>query len=273
LATVGVIADVHGNLEALTAVLAALAREGPERVVCLGDLVGYNAEPNECVALIRQRGIDCIAGNHDLMALERLGFERCSMRPEFAIRRTRRALTADSRRFLAALPADRSYQDQAVVLIHGGVDDVCEYVRTPDQVAAGARRLRARYPGARVCFFGHTHEPGVFTVAPDGSVRERPGGAGAVRLPRDQVTFVNPGSVDAARRTRKRAQFAVFDPGEWTVVFHDVGYDHVGAEARAARGGYRMTATDEAAHAARQLLRRGRRRATAVARALLGRRQ
>jgi predicted phosphodiesterase len=271
LATVGVIADVHGNLEALAAVLAALARQWVDRIVCLGDLVGYNAEPNECVALIRQQGIDCIAGNHDLMALERLGFDRCSMRPEFAIRRTRRVLTADTRRFLGALPADRSYEDGALVVIHGGVDDVTEYVRSAEQVAGNARRLRERYPAARVCFFGHTHEPGLFTVAPDGSTSQRAPGPGVERLAREQLTFVNPGSVDAARRDHKQAQFAVFDSRHFTVSFQEVPYDHVEAEAKARRGGYRMTTSDEAAHAARQLVRRGRRRASAVARALLGR--
>ena len=103
--TYGIISDVHGNLEALAAVLAALDRHGVDRIIALGDLVGYNGESNECVEVIRERGIESIAGNHDLIALGRLGTERCAMRPAFTLRRTRRDLTPNSRRFLGGLPS------------------------------------------------------------------------------------------------------------------------------------------------------------------------
>src|SRR5207302_884141 len=87
-----VLADVHGNLSALEAVLGEIDRLGVPRIVCLGDVVGYGAEPNECVAALRARDAGCVAGNHDLIAIRALGFDRCGLAPAHALRRTRAAL-------------------------------------------------------------------------------------------------------------------------------------------------------------------------------------
>src|SRR5262245_57132900 len=78
LARIGLLSDIHGNLAALELVLAALDAAEVDRVVCLGDIVGYNPEANECVATVKERGVAAIAGNHDLIALGRLGFDRCA---------------------------------------------------------------------------------------------------------------------------------------------------------------------------------------------------
>jgi predicted phosphodiesterase len=240
----GIIADVHGNHEALAAALGALDARGVDRIVCLGDLVGYNAEPNECVDLLARRGIEAIAGNHDLIALGRLGFERCADKPAFALRRTRRRLDEATRRFLADLPMIRIYEEAegAIVLVHGGVGDVQEYLHAPRAVVENAARLRARVPSARICFFGHTHSQRAYEILGD-EARELPR-AGALRLPQGRLCFVNPGSVDAARRDQKEAQFAIFDADRWTVSFHAVGYEHEAAEAKARAGGFRMGAAD-----------------------------
>ena len=93
MALYGLLGDLHGNLQALEAVLAALDRRGIARIACVGDLVGYNADPDACVALLEARGAACIAGNHDLIATGRLGFERCSNKAMHALARTRTALS------------------------------------------------------------------------------------------------------------------------------------------------------------------------------------
>ena len=92
MARYGLLADVHGNYEALEAVLAHLRARGVERYACLGDIVGYNADAERCVALVRGHGMEAVAGNHDLIAIGRLGFERCGRRPAHALRRTREVL-------------------------------------------------------------------------------------------------------------------------------------------------------------------------------------
>jgi predicted phosphodiesterase len=265
MSTYGIIADVHGNLEALTAVLAALGRCRVDKVVCLGDLVGYNGESNECVELIGSRNIEAIAGNHDLIALGLLGTERCAMRPAYTLKRTRTALAEATRRSLSALPRTRLYEER-IALVHGGVDDVCEYMTTPARISENASRLTMLHPEARLCFFGHTHVPKLYeltegvwlerAVPPEGDVLGR----------RDRLSFVNPGSVDAARRPTKLAEFAVFDSVRWTIAFHRVPYDHEKAERSAEEKGFRMSRAEEALYTAERWLRRGRR----VAERLLG---
>ena len=101
MAVFGVLGDIHGNREGLVAALDALEANGARRIVCVGDVVGYNADPDECVALVRRRCALTIAGNHDLIGLGRLDFRRCSNKAEYSLRRTRRALARESREWLA----------------------------------------------------------------------------------------------------------------------------------------------------------------------------
>jgi predicted phosphodiesterase len=265
-ATYGLISDIHGNLEALHAVLVHLEREGVDHIVALGDLVGYNANSNECIEIIRARGIDCIAGNHDLIALGRLGFERCAVRPEFTLRRTRRELDAGSRKFLSNLPPVRVYED-SIVLIHGGVDDVQEYMRTANDIARNAATFRARWPRARLCLFGHTHDPVLYQVGPN--VRAVPTEANETPLDREHLTFLNPGSVDAARRNAKLAEVAILDSERWTVRYQRVPYDDQKAERSATEAHYRMTRLDEVVYNARRLARRGSRKAARLVKAAI----
>ncbi|HEY0705184.1 MAG TPA: metallophosphoesterase family protein [Polyangia bacterium] len=235
MALYGLIADVHGNFEALTAVLASLDALRVDRILCLGDLVGYNADADRCVELIADRHIACVAGNHDLIAIGQLGLERCAARPAFALRRTRKTLSSASRRYLADLPLSRVEED--LVAFHGSSRDPSEYLRTPTQLELAARPVSAGWPGTRVCLFGHTHEPLVHRTSLG-------------------ISFVNPGSVDAARRLDKTASFATFDSASGLVALRCVSYDDAQAEGRACEGGYRMTAIDEALARPARLLRR-----------------
>jgi predicted phosphodiesterase len=233
----GVLADIHGNREALAAALAALEpRAG--RLVCLGDIVGYNADPDECVALVRRRCAASIAGNHELIGLGRLDFRRCSRKAEYALRRTRRTLGREAAAWLDALP-QRLLLEEGVVLVHGGVRDVQQYMTTPQHIGENAAWLREDFPGARGCFFGHSHEQRVYEVQ-GAEVRQLPA-EGRLRLERDRLYFINPGSVDASRKHRhKLAECALFDSGERSIEFLRVPYDAAAAEAKAAVFGYRI---------------------------------
>jgi len=243
MAAYGLLADIHGNLEALASALAALDARGVRRLVCLGDLVGYNADSDAVVRLLRERGADCIAGNHELIGIGRLGTGKCNDATAYALQRTRRTLAPDTRAFLASLSPDRVLEGR-FALVHGGVDDPEQYVRSSAAVRENAERLGRRFPGVSVCFFGHTHEQGAFALE-RGEVR-RIAGADALHLEPGTVYFVNPGSVDAARKKpgeEKQAEFAVLDSEALRVDFHRVAYDHAAAEAKALAGGYRMSRT------------------------------
>jgi len=238
MALYGLVADIHGNREALGAALAALERRGVRELLCLGDIVGYNADPDECVAMLRSRGALSIAGNHDLIALRRLDFARCSNKAMHALKRTRRRLAPASAAYLAGLPDERVIEER-VVLVHGGVRDVEQYMVTSMHIRQNAEYLAADHPAARLCFFGHSHEQKVYEVH-EGSVQEL---APAARVPlaRDRVYFVNPGSVDASRKRGQRlAELAVLDTDSWQVEFWRLPYDCAATEAKAAVFGYRI---------------------------------
>ena len=238
MARYGVIADIHGNREGLSAALGALAKRSVTRVVCLGDIIGYNADPDECVALVRSRCAVSIAGNHELIGLSRLDFRRCSNNAAYALRRTRRTLGRDAAEWLAALPPNCVLQD-GVVLVHGGVRDVQQYMSTPALIRQNAAFLRADFPGARLCFFGHSHEQKSYQVDGD-EVAELPWSE-RVHLDKEKTCFVNPGSVDASRKSRhKLAECAVFDTLDWSVEFIRVPYDSAATEAKAVVFGYRI---------------------------------
>jgi predicted phosphodiesterase len=251
----GLVADIHGNAEALTAALAALERRGVRELLCLGDIVGYNADPDECVAMLRSRGALSIAGNHDLIGLRRLDFARCSPKARYSLERTRRTLSKESAAWLAALPPHRVIADD-IVLVHGGVRDVEQYMVSAAHIERNAQHLRADFPGARLCFFGHSHEQKVYEVRA-GEVAEVPL-ARRLRLRPDRVYFVNPGSVDASRKSGQRqAEFAVLDTDAGLLELARVTYDCAATEAKAAAFGYRIPPLLERLYRLRRRLFRG----------------
>jgi predicted phosphodiesterase len=242
MAVYGVLADIHGNREGLGAVLAQLERRGVERLACLGDVVGYNADPDECVQMLRERRAVVIAGNHDLIGTGRLDFRRCSNKAEYSLKRTRRSLAPASAAFLATLPASHVLED-GVVLVHGSVRDVQQYMSTPALIRQNAALLRSDFPGARLCFFGHSHEQKVYQLEGDDENAEVTEIApqGRIFLQRHKTYFVNPGSVDASRkREHKLAECAIFDSGECSLEFLRLPYDCAATEAKAAVFGYRI---------------------------------
>jgi predicted phosphodiesterase len=140
-----------------------------------------------------------------------------------------------------------------VVLVHGGVRDVQQYMVTPGLIRDNAALLGADFPGARLCFFGHSHEQKVYEVEGDG-VREIPVDGNA-QLEKNLVYFVNPGSIDASRkRSQKFAECALFDSRGWTIEFLRVPYDSAATEAKAAVFGYRINPLTERLYSLRRRL-------------------
>jgi predicted phosphodiesterase len=238
MALYGVIGDIHGNCEALLAVLACLDRRRVDGLVCLGDIVGYNANSNECVAQMRDRKAQAIAGNHDLISIGLLGFERCPNKVIYSLKRTRRLLAPKTIAYLSSLPFHRVLENR-ILLVHAGIRDAQQYVTTPAHILQNAGHLRADFPGVNICMFGHVHKQKVYELDGD-EVCELPL-AGPVFLREDRVYFINPGSVDAARkREHKLAEFALIDSDTLKVEFQRIAYNDSASEARALAGGYRI---------------------------------
>ena len=238
MAIYGILGDIHGNREALAACLSHLDERGVERILCVGDIVGYNADPDECVAMLRGREATCIAGNHDLIGTGSLGFDRCSNKAMHSLKRTRRALAPETIRWLRSLPSHRVLEER-FLLTHGGVRDVQQYMTRPRHFLENVEYLRRDFPGIRLCFFGHTHEQRVFEIEGE-STTERDAGAGTQLDPRKEY-FLNPGSVDASRKhSQKLAELAIFDSDAMTIGFARMAYDEDATEARAEAQGYRI---------------------------------
>ena len=238
MAVYGVLGDIHGNREALDAALAGIDAIGVDRVICVGDVIGYNADSDECVRILQARYAVCIAGNHDLIGTGRLGFERCSNKAMHSLKRTRRTLGGSEAHYLRALPANVVLENR-VLLTHGGVRDVQQYMTRPKHFLENAALLREDFPGIHLCFYGHTHEQRVVEVDAE-SARDITASP-RVELHGDRVYFVNPGSVDASRkRGAKRAEFAVFDSVALTVRFESAAYDAAATERKSEQAGYRI---------------------------------
>jgi predicted phosphodiesterase len=238
MAIYGVLGDIHGNREALAAALDELDDHRVQRIVCVGDIIGYNADSDACVEMLREREAICISGNHDLIGTGRLGFERCSNKARYSLSRTRRRLSAKSAAWLGRLPASRLVED-SIALVHGGVRDVQLYMTTAQHIRRNAELLRADFPTARACFFGHSHEQKLYQVA-GSEVRELAIDE-RVELSREHLHFINAGSVDAQRKRAERlAECALFDSRTWTIEFLRVPYNSVATEAKATAAGYRI---------------------------------
>ena len=154
----GVISDIHANLHALDATLAMLEEHAVDRYLCLGDLVGYGPLPNECVERLAAYEPICVAGNHDLIATGRLNGERSGRLARRSLAWTAERLNDNTRNHLDGLPR-RAHAERGVVLIHGSLSDVEEYVRTSGAAGRQLDRLEAEEPSARILLLGHTHMP------------------------------------------------------------------------------------------------------------------
>jgi len=202
-----VISDIHGNLEALEAVLADMP-DGVELVYCLGDVVGYGASPNECCDLVRERGMPTISGNHDL-AVTDLSTDLNWFNPvaAAAVLWTREQLSEENAEFLRTRP--RTISTEGALFVHGSIRDPDEYITTSSAAEENLALLKSRYPGTPVCFFGHTHVKAVAPPPADGAVL----GEGRFDLGVGGPYLVNPGSVGQPRDGDPFASYVLVEEG------------------------------------------------------------
>ncbi len=226
---VAVLSDIHSNLEALEAVLAAADEMGCDRMLVLGDIVGYGADPDAVIDRLAAREAITIAGNHDLAATGAFDVSWFNDAAAAAIAWTKNSMSPDSKEFLSSLDPIR--ETEHGLLVHGSVrDPVAEYLLSAEEAAASFELAPFS-----LAFFGHTHLPTVFRRGPDARVMGWVLGEGEViELAPGERYMLNPGSVGQPRDRDPRAAFIVFD-GE-KAVGHRVGYpiDRAAKKIRAA---------------------------------------
>ena len=228
----GVISDVHGNLPALERVLDALRRAAVDRVLCLGDLVGYGPSPNACVARVAE--LDCIvvAGNHDLMAVDRLE-DHGSPLARLTMDWTRSVLGEDARTYIEALPLRREVGSE-IVMTHGALGDPGRYVWRSKDAAAQLDELGRVAPGADLLLLGHTHSALAYGRSGGTRLAHR---RGRVALAASERFLLNPGSVGQSRQWSGTARFLVLDLEQRSAQFDAVRYDATMVRAELRRHG------------------------------------
>ncbi|HYX86804.1 MAG TPA: metallophosphoesterase family protein [Gaiellales bacterium] len=221
---VGVISDVHGNLQALDAVLAAIDAEDVDELWCLGDIVGYGADPVRCMQIVDERADVVLAGNHDLVVAGVIDLETFAYDARDAAEWSRTVLEPEQISALAGrMPGG---EREGVQLFHGSIrDPVWEYVIDPRTAALCLDRQRLP-----LCLIGHSHVQLVWGYQADDLI----GGtvaAGSELAYGEGPYIVNPGSVGQPRDGDPRAAFLILDTGAGRVVWRRADYDIRAAQA------------------------------------------
>ena len=226
-----ILSDIHANLPALEAVLADIDAAGLGELWCLGDVVGYGAQPDECTRLVKERCELCLVGNHDLAVLDELDVSAFSPAAAAAVRGTQETADPSTLDFLRELePADET---RDVALYHASPrDPIWEYVLWPDQ-AAECIAIQA----ARVSLIGHSHVALFFVMGEDrrpprsqaleldDAARGAQAGAGTRLDLSEGRWLVNPGSVGQPRDGDPRAAWLELDTDLWVATYHRVEYE------------------------------------------------
>jgi predicted phosphodiesterase len=213
-----ILSDIHANLEGLIQVLRSLRKDSIDAYYCLGDIVGYGANPNECIDEIRNVARVSLAGNHDWAAAGAIPFDYFNNFAREAVAWTRAVLTASNSAFLGQLPL--VFNDPVMTLVHGTLVDP---ERFQYMFNSGIARETFEVMQTDVCFVGHTHVAGIFTRESTGSVSFK--ARSVVALEKGKKYIVNAGSVGQPRDNNPKAAYCVFDTEDMTVKIKRVAYN------------------------------------------------
>lgn len=224
----GIFGDIHSNLEGLEAVIEDMLSQNVTHTVCLGDIVGYNASPAECLEKVRALGCPIVKGNHDEEASEDRDISHFNELAFVSMQYSRQQLSDEQKQFLRSLPLQRPVANFTVV--HATLDGPAKwgYVFTSMEAEASFN-----YQRTQICFFGHTHVPHVFirdTKVHEFFYRK-------IDIKPDKRYFVNVGSVGQPRDGDWRSAYAIYDTNENTIELRRVAYDLPKAQQKILKAG------------------------------------
>ncbi len=231
-----IVSDIHSNLEALEKSIE-IVQGKYEKVICLGDLVGYGPDPNDVIKRVRQLTDTVIRGNHDKACCGIMDTEDFNVLAQQATQWTRDQLTPEHLEFLRALPSG-PVTINGFQIVHGSPADEDEYIFGPGQALPTLRNLTTQ-----VTFFGHTHFQGGFMLTPIGrfqSIRcgAKAEGCTAILPLEDGARYlVNPGSIGQPRDSDWRAAFAILDEEQRQVEYFRTAYDLPMTQAKMGKAG------------------------------------
>ncbi|MEO6337808.1 MAG: metallophosphoesterase family protein [Verrucomicrobiota bacterium] len=211
------ISDIHANLPALQAVLQDIQVQRCTNVACLGDIVGYNTQPKECVDIIRGMRIPCVKGNHDEYCSGLRPLDDFNQKASSLIEWTIQQLTDEDRAWLCELPYVATIA--GFTIVHSMMSEPRRWEYVFDKLAATRSFTQQKTP---VCFFGHTHVPVAFVR--DSMVRG--GTYSKFKVEQGKQYFVNVGSVGQPRDGNPKAAYAIYDLDEKTVELRRVAFEN-----------------------------------------------
>jgi len=232
-----IFSDIHSNLEALNSVLEACKRESVDKYLCIGDVVGYASNPAECIDLIRNTALVCVAGNHDWAVVNLFSTEYFNPTAREAIFWTGRNIEEDRRYFMESL--ELVFKNEHLIMVHGSLNSPGEFNYMVDTyIAQESFMLMER----NICFIGHTHIPGVFIQDKNGKVSYR--GDYDIDIKVFDKYIVNVGSVGQPRDNNPKASYCIFDSDKKEVRIKRVAYDIEAARNKIIKAGLPVSLGD-----------------------------
>jgi len=214
----GIFADVHSNLEALERVLGAYKEESIDKYLCAGDVVGYAANPHECIEKIKTPVMVTVAGNHDWAMVDLFSVDYFNPVARQAILWTRDNLDEETRYFLGSLTL--LYKNEDLTLVHGTLHQPGDFNYMADSYAA---RETFRLLETNVCFLGHSHIAGIFIKYKDGRIDYQ--ADTPLNLEDGRKYIVNAGSVGQPRDGNPKAAYCIYDTGKKEIQIKRISYD------------------------------------------------
>ncbi len=220
---IAMISDIHGNLEALSAVLSQIEQQKADAVYCLGDVIGYGANPAACLDLVEKHCDLTLMGNHEYAVSGQLSTESYNDSARISVKWTQANLSPHHMQLIANLPMDHVYQDLYFVHASPCHPEKWHYILDTKQAKMAFEHLKQR-----LCFCGHSHVPAIFAENPDGPPREK---VGHDFVPNEDTRYIiNIGSTGQPRDYDPRACFVTYDTDSNDVVYTRVEYDIASAQ-------------------------------------------
>jgi len=213
-----IFSDIHSNLEALEAVLEAYQKERIDKYLCVGDIVGYGANPNECIAKVKESATVTLAGNHDWAVVDLFPTDNFNPAAQEAVFWTKEHLGENGKVFLQSLKL--IYVIENFVLVHGSLDKPqnFNYLTNVYDCAATFQLLKSS-----VCFVGHTHVPVVFIQDKEGNSHYQD--VDSLKIAPQNKYIINVGSVGQPRDSIPQAAYSIFDTENQEVQIKRIKYD------------------------------------------------
>ncbi|MCP4684760.1 MAG: metallophosphoesterase family protein [bacterium] len=219
------ISDIHSNLEALEAVLADLDAQKADKIVCLGDVVGYGSDPIACLEIVERTCDIKLMGNHEFGVLGLLSMDTLNQYARHSMDWTKKQLTDREISIVSEYDLEARCEDACLVHASPYEPDKWHYILSEHEAQAGFEKAEQK-----LTFFGHTHLPMIFSQSTDGNIRCK---AGHSFDPDEESRYlVNVGSVGQPRDNDPRACYVIYDSSEAAVTYHRVTYDLKAAQTK-----------------------------------------